>query len=143
MSSLFPSLQNLQQGFGARPGNAPPPSRQPAASATPYQAPLERYHAYSVVDNAKDKAQKLSAEAQAEFDKASSAAQAKAGPIELFSPKYYAACTFGGLLACVSRKFPSAVFCVVANAGRIGADAHGCHAAGSGEMSSPGRLQAL
>jgi solute carrier family 25 phosphate transporter 3 len=100
MPSLFPSLQNLQQGFGARPGNAPPPPRQPAASATPYQAPLERCHAYSVVDNAKDKAQKLSAEAQAEFDKASSAAQAKAGPIELFSPKYYAACTFGGLLAC-------------------------------------------
>lgn len=94
MSSLFPSLQKLQQGFGARPGDPP------ASSATPYQARLERYHAYSVVDNAKDKAQKLSAEAQAEFDKASSAAQAKAGHIELFSPKYYAACTFGGLLAC-------------------------------------------
>lgn len=102
MSSLFPSLQKLQQGFGARPGDPP------ASSATPYQARLERYHAYSVVDNAKDKAQKLSAEAQAEFDKASSAAQAKAGHIELFSPKYYAACTFGGLLACVRHICPSA-----------------------------------
>lgn len=95
MSPLFPSLPNLQQGFGARQR-----AGAPAPSATPHQARLERYHAYSVVDNAKDKAQKLSAEAQAEFDKASAAAQAKAGRIELYSPKYYAACTFGGLLAC-------------------------------------------
>ena len=101
MSPLFPSLQNLQQGFGARPVDTQP--HRPASSATPKQARPELYHAYSVVDNAKEKAQKLSAEAQAEFDKASSAAQAKAGHIELFSPKYYAACTFGGLLACVSR----------------------------------------
>ncbi|OAA61000.1 mitochondrial phosphate carrier protein [Niveomyces insectorum RCEF 264] len=56
--------------------------------------------AYSVVDDAKGKAQKLSAEATREFEKASSAAQAKAGTIELFSGKYYAACTFGGLMAC-------------------------------------------
>lgn len=54
------------------------------------------------MDDAKNKAQKLSKEAQAEFEKASSKAQAKAGKIELYSGKYYAACTFGGLLACVS-----------------------------------------
>lgn len=55
-----------------------------------------------MVDSAKDKAVKLSNEATKEFEKASSAAQAKAGKIELYSGKYYAACTFGGLLACVS-----------------------------------------
>lgn len=56
-----------------------------------------------MVDNAKDKAVKLGNEATKEFEKASSAAQAKAGKIELYSGKYYAACTFGGLMACVSN----------------------------------------
>ena len=37
-----------------------------------------------------------------QYEKASAKAQAKVGSIELFSAKYYAACTFGGLLACVS-----------------------------------------
>lgn len=78
------------------------PRVAPQSKSTPYQARPELYGAFSVVDDAKNKAQKLSKEAQAEFDKASSAAQAKAGKIELYSPKYYAACTFGGLLACVS-----------------------------------------
>jgi len=35
-----------------------------------------------------------------QFDKASLTAQDSAGKIALFSPKYYAACTVGGLLAC-------------------------------------------
>jgi solute carrier family 25 phosphate transporter 3 len=56
-----------------------------------------------VVDDAKDKANALSAEAAKEFEKASAKAQAKTGHIELYSAQYYAACTFGGLLACVSR----------------------------------------
>lgn len=50
----------------------------------------------------KSKAGALSNEAQKEIAKASSAAQAKTGQMELFSPSYYAACTFGGLMACVS-----------------------------------------
>lgn len=50
----------------------------------------------------KSKAGALSNEAQKEIAKASSAAQAKTGQIELYSAKYYAACTFGGLVACVS-----------------------------------------
>jgi solute carrier family 25 phosphate transporter 3 len=75
---------------------------------TPYQARPELYSAYSVVDDAKDKAKKLSDEATREFEKASSKAQAKAGKIELFSPKYYAACTIGGLMACVSPFVPIA-----------------------------------
>lgn len=50
----------------------------------------------------KEKAQELSAEAAKEYEKASKKAQAKAGSIELYSGKYYAACTVGGILACVS-----------------------------------------
>lgn len=48
----------------------------------------------------KEKAQELSAEAAKEYEKASKKAQAKAGSIELYSGKYYAACTVGGILAC-------------------------------------------
>jgi solute carrier family 25 phosphate transporter 3 len=69
---------------------------------TPLEARTELYPTWSVVDDAKSKAKALSAEAQVEFDKASAKAQAKAGHIELYTAKYYAACTFGGLLACVS-----------------------------------------
>ena len=57
----------------------------------------------------KAKAAALGTGAQKEYQKASAAAQAKAGTIELYSAKYYAACTLGGLLACVSL--------VVSNAG--------------------------
>lgn len=67
---------------------------------TPLQARSELYPTWSVVDDAKAKANALSSEAAKEFEKASAKAQAKAGTIELYSPKYYAACTFGGLLAC-------------------------------------------
>ena len=101
MSYLFPNHQSLRQSFGSplTPRSGP---EQPSR-ATPYQARPELYGAaYSVADDTKGKARKLSAEAQHEFDKASDAARAKAGKIELYTPKYYAACTFGGLLACVS-----------------------------------------
>lgn len=88
MTGLFPSQSILQQSFGS-----PVPSRlaPQRSQATPYQARPELYGAFSVVDDAKNKAKKLSAEAQA-----------KTGQLELFSPGYYAACTFGGLMACVS-----------------------------------------
>lgn len=72
---------------------------------------MDLYSAYSPVE---DKVKKLSAEATAEFNKASAAAQAKAGHIELYSGKYYAACTFGGLLACVRRdRFALASFTIL------------------------------
>ncbi|KAH6898974.1 mitochondrial carrier domain-containing protein [Thelonectria olida] len=92
MSPLHPSRDSLPLS----------PVYNPLANSgrTPYQARPELYSAYSVVDDAKDKAKKLSDEATREFEKASSKAQAKAGKIELFSPKYYAACTIGGLMAC-------------------------------------------
>jgi solute carrier family 25 phosphate transporter 3 len=75
-------------------------SQQPPR--TKYQARSELYGAWSVADDAKAKANQLSDKAVKEFDKASAAAQAKTGQIEMYSPKFYAACTFGGLLACVS-----------------------------------------
>lgn len=69
---------------------------------TPYQARPELYGAFSVIDDAKSKAKDLSAEAQKEFDKAMAKAKPNTAKMELFSGTYYAACTFGGLLACVS-----------------------------------------
>ncbi|CAG9939243.1 unnamed protein product [Clonostachys rosea f. rosea IK726] len=70
------------------------PRREPAQSKTsqfngptPLQARPELYSAFSIVEDAKDKALKAAAKPQA-------------GKIELYSPKYYAACTFGGMLAC-------------------------------------------
>jgi len=67
--------------------------------------PLKRslWNAYSVADDAKQKAVQLSDAAAAELEKASHKVQAKTGGIELYSAKYYAACTVGGILACVSQ----------------------------------------
>ena len=76
------------------------------STRTPYQARTELYPAYSVVEDAKSKTKQLSAEATKEFEKASAKAQAavagNSGKIELYSGTYYAACTFGGMMACVS-----------------------------------------
>lgn len=99
---LFPSYETLQNTFGGPYLRGRPQTKTNASGPTPYQARLELYPAYSVVDDAKNKAQKLSAEAAKEFDKATKKGQQENGKIELYSGKYYAACTFGGLLACVS-----------------------------------------
>jgi len=48
-----------------------------------------------------DRAKELSVEASHELAKASAKAQKEVGGIELYSPKFYAACTSGGLFACV------------------------------------------
>jgi solute carrier family 25 phosphate transporter 3 len=104
MPLLFPSQDTLHNvfhpsvPFGRR--EAPAPLAAP--KRTPLQARAELFPTWSVVDDAKKSAEALSAEATKEFEKASAKAQAKAGHIELYSAKYYAACTFGGLLACVS-----------------------------------------
>uniref|UniRef100_L2G490 Mitochondrial phosphate carrier protein 2 n=1 Tax=Colletotrichum fructicola (strain Nara gc5) TaxID=1213859 RepID=L2G490_COLFN len=95
MSFLYPRQDTLKGCFAS-----PVPGSAPKAMPTRYQARPELYGAFSTVDDVKVKAQKLSAEATAEFEKASAKAQAKAGHIELYSAKYYAACTVGGLLAC-------------------------------------------
>jgi solute carrier family 25 phosphate transporter 3 len=109
MPPLFPSGDTLNDSFHSAVHLSPrpsPPSSNEWSSASPkaisQPARSELYTAWSVVDDAKSKANALSAEAAKEFDKASAAAQAKVGGIELYSARYYAACTFGGLLACVS-----------------------------------------
>ena len=99
MVGLFPTSTVLCQAFiPTSPYYKPAPK-----SDHPQKRPL--FTAWSAVDTAKDKAAQLSTAAQAEFEKASAKAQAKAGTIELYSAKYYAACTVGGILACVSREF--------------------------------------
>ncbi|KAF9879776.1 hypothetical protein CkaCkLH20_02587 [Colletotrichum karsti] len=97
MSFLYPRQDTLKGCFGS-----PQPTSASTAAAKPtrYQARPELYGAFSTVDDVKGKAQKLSAEATAEFEKASAKAKASTGKIELYSGKYYAACTVGGLLAC-------------------------------------------
>jgi len=114
MPLLFPSQGTLHDvfhpaiPFARQPNNG---SSQPAMIETkrlPLQARQELYTTWSVVDDAKNKANALSAEATKEFEKASTKAQATTGHIELYSAKYYAACTFGGLLACVSIEAPPA-----------------------------------
>ncbi|KAF2118109.1 mitochondrial carrier domain-containing protein [Lophiotrema nucula] len=100
MQTLFPSQKTLGNAFG---GCSPLPLRNDAPQSkrpSKWTARHELYPAWSTVDDAKDKANKLSEAAVQEFDKASSKAQAKTGHIELYSPKYYAACTFGGVMAC-------------------------------------------
>ncbi|KAJ9157797.1 hypothetical protein NKR23_g562 [Pleurostoma richardsiae] len=99
MSYLYPRSESLQKTF-ASPTGFTQAHNDLKNRATPFQARPDLYGAYSVVDDAKNKAGKLGEEATKEFNKASAAAQAKAGHIELYSGKYYAACTFGGLMAC-------------------------------------------
>ena len=97
MPSLFPSYSVLQDAFSLH-----QPFRQAKAEHLNSSSCSDRFAAWSAVDDVKSKAGNLSAEAQKELSKASQTAQAKAGTIELYSGKYYAACTFGGLVACVS-----------------------------------------
>jgi solute carrier family 25 (mitochondrial phosphate transporter), member 3 len=102
MPLLFPTQGTLHDVF--HPSYPFGQAERPTESqSTDLQAHSELYPALSVVDEAKKKANALSVEASKEFEKASAMAQAKAGHIELYSAKYYAACTFGGLLACVSE----------------------------------------
>lgn len=72
------------------------PKEQPLSNA-----PRPRFMAWSAAEDIKSKASALSDEAQKELQKASATARAKTGQIELYSSKYYAACTLGGLMACV------------------------------------------
>lgn len=108
MSFLFPRTDTLKGCFSS-PVSATEDAgellrlQQQQQRPSRYQARPELYGAFSTVDDVKGKAKQLSAEATAEFDKASAKAQSAAGgKIELYSGKYYAACTVGGLLACVS-----------------------------------------
>jgi len=96
----LPTSNTLRDTFApSRPINAlRPQTHEPLRSK--YEARSELYSAWSVADDAKDKASKLSDAAVKEFEKASATAQAKTGKIELYSAKFYATCTLGGLAAC-------------------------------------------
>jgi solute carrier family 25 phosphate transporter 3 len=102
MPLLFPSQDILHDVFHTSVPFGRAASRPVEQNRSPRQARSELFPAWSVVDDAKNKANALSAEAAKEFEKASAKAQAKTGHIEMYTAKYYAACTFGGLLACVS-----------------------------------------
>jgi solute carrier family 25 phosphate transporter 3 len=102
MPIAFPSGSALHSSFSSSNPLTVLQQKSQQPSRTKYQARSELYGAWSVADDAKTKANQLSDKAVKEFDKASAAAQAKTGQIEMYSPKFYAACTFGGLLACVS-----------------------------------------
>lgn len=100
MPAAFPSPATLSQAFA---GCSVFPQRRPEAPSKPvskWAARQELYPVWSAVDDAKNKAAKLSDAAVAELEKASQKTQAKAGHIELYSAKYYGACTIGGILAC-------------------------------------------
>ncbi|KAK4499617.1 hypothetical protein PRZ48_010135 [Zasmidium cellare] len=94
--SLFPSMSALSATFG----NATPYSMNKAQPAPQKKSITHLYQSWDVAEDAQKKATQLSDAATKELQKASSAAQDKVGKIELYSGKYYATCTFGGLMAC-------------------------------------------
>lgn len=63
------------------------------------------FTAWSALDDVKTKADGIAKEASREFNVASQKAQEKTGKIQPGSLKYYAACTFGGMMACVRIAF--------------------------------------
>ncbi|KAL4939444.1 hypothetical protein BDV06DRAFT_198858 [Aspergillus oleicola] len=91
----FPSEDALSNALSAQ----HPMNRQQQVSET---AKMQRkpFSTWNVIDDIEKKADALGKEAAREYEFASQKAQAKAGKIEPWSAKYYAACTFGGLLAC-------------------------------------------
>lgn len=91
MASLFPSISSLSTVFG---------QAQPVHKQSALQARTELYGAWSVAEDAKQKTQQLSQAAINEINKASAAVKSETGGLQLYSREYYAACTFGGLLAC-------------------------------------------
>lgn len=96
MPLLFPTQGTLSDAFSPHmPFGSEPPQSQSALE--------DRYPAWSTVEGGKSNAGTLSKEAQSELKKASQTLQDKTGGIQLHSSKYYAACTFGGLIACVGR----------------------------------------
>lgn len=98
---MFPSEGVILNAFNAQnPLNHSQEQSKP--TGVPGSTRREPFPAWSVIDDTKKKADAFAKEASREFEVASHKAQAKTGHIEPWTPKYYAACTVGGLLACVS-----------------------------------------
>ena len=100
MPFLFPAQGILHDAFSSK-SPLTRPSSPETKTVQSSRSVKDLFPTWSAVDDVKNKAGALSEEAQKEYQKATQAAQAKTGKIELYSAKYYAACTLGGLLACV------------------------------------------
>ncbi|KAK8218153.1 mitochondrial carrier domain-containing protein [Phyllosticta capitalensis] len=100
MAVPLPNFGALRDAFASAPSMSNQSSDSAQAPRSRYQARQELYATWSAVDDAKDKANKLSNAAVKELQQASAKAQQATGKIEMYSPKFYAACTTGGLLAC-------------------------------------------
>ena len=138
MPALFPSHAVLRDAFGGTNSYASFHKKtQPASARSKWLARPELYSAFSVADDAKAKASQLSNAAVKEFEKASSAVQAKTGKIELYSYQFYASCTFGGLLACVSPARTQLIF--LSTNMLKGSDTYRRHSTGFGQVSSSSR----
>jgi solute carrier family 25 (mitochondrial phosphate transporter), member 3 len=100
MIGLFPTQSAISQTFL--------PTSCFYKPTKPIEHPQKRpiFSAWAAADTVKDKAVELTDAAAKEYEKASTKAQAKVGGIELYSGKYYAACTVGGILACVRSVLP-------------------------------------
>lgn len=135
MPIIFPAQNTLCEVFGS---SSPFSRLKPKAPIREHPLKNPIFSAWSAVDTAKDKAGELSNEAVREFEKASTKAQQKAGKIELYSPKYFAACTIGGILACVG-------FIVAAAepffSRLTGHNTYSCYPARSCQMQTPGRSE--
>lgn len=84
---MFPAASTLSATFAHA---SPYRFNTTTTTRSPYQARHELFPSWDVAEDAKNKAGQLSDAAVKEFEKASNAAQSKAGKIELYSGKYYA-----------------------------------------------------
>ena len=130
----FPTQTTLCDVFGrSSPFSRPKPKWTPSSLCrTPFPA-------WSADEDVKNKAGQLSEGAVKEFEKASASVQAKTGQIELYSAKYYAACTLGGIFACVSRLLHCVLKLDIEQL--LGSDPYCRHTPRPRQMSSPGRLK--
>lgn len=76
-------------------------SHSEQANRNPQPQKRAPFPAWSAIDDAKLKADAVAKEAAREYEVASKTAQSKTGNIEPWTGKYYAACIFGGMMACV------------------------------------------
>jgi len=99
MPSLFPTSYALQR---VRENALTSNDNKSDSPADNKLARSELYTAWSIADDAKDKAMDLGNAAMEELNKTGAVMQPRTGKIELYSPQYYQACIFGGMMACVS-----------------------------------------
>lgn len=98
---LFPTQSSLNEIFSYRHPLTAAWPQPPASQPLHIRTAKPQFSFWSVSEDAQSKANALSEESQREIKKARAAAQKKTGQIELYSAKYYAACIFRSLVACV------------------------------------------